>query len=92
MVQIVTDQETVAIEGEKIFINTGGTPVIPAIEGLADNPYVYTSASLMDLDQLPKRLVIIGGGYIGLEFASMYAGFGAKVSVVQDGGFYSERR
>ena len=91
VVQIVTDQETVAIEGEKIFINTGGTPVIPAIEGLADNPYVYTSASLMDLDQLPKHLVIIGGGYIGLEFASMYAGFGAKVSVVQDGEVFIPR-
>lgn len=85
IVQIETDRETYEIEGEKIFINTGGTPVIPPIEGLADNPYVYTSATLMDLDKLPQHLVIIGGGYIGLEFASMYSAFGAKVSVVQDG-------
>lgn len=85
VVQIEADGETFEIEGEKIFINTGGTPVIPPIECLAGNPYVYTSATLMDLDQLPQHLVIIGGGYIGLEFASMYSGFGAKVSVVQDG-------
>lgn len=85
VVQVETDSETFEIEGERIFINTGGTPVIPAIEGLAGNPYVYTSASLMDLDKLPQHLVIIGGGYIGLEFASMYSGFGAKVSVIQDG-------
>lgn len=85
VVQVETDNETFEIEGERIFINTGGTPVIPAIEGLAGNPYVYTSASLMDLDKLPQHLVIIGGGYIGLEFASMYSGFGAKVSVIQDG-------
>ncbi len=91
VVQIETESETFEIEGEKIFINTGGTPVIPAIEGLSGNPYVYTSAALMDLDQLPQHLVIIGGGYIGLEFASMYAGFGAKVSVVQDGDTFIPR-
>lgn len=85
VVKVESDNEGFELEGEKIFINTGGTPVVPKIEGVVDNPYVYTSATLMDLDQLPKHLVIIGGGYIGLEFASMYAGFGAKVSVVQDG-------
>lgn len=91
VVQVETDSETFEFEGEKIFINTGGTPVIPAIEGLADNPYVYTSATLMDLDKLPEHLAIIGGGYIGLEFASMYAGFGAKVSVIQDGEVFIPR-
>lgn len=84
-VQVETKEGTLVLEGEKIFINTGGTPVIPSIEGIADNPYVHTSAGLMNLEKLPRRLVIIGGGYIGLEFASMYSGFGSEVTVLQDG-------
>ena len=71
VVEIKTSEETLEIEGEKIFINTGGTPVIPPIKGLEGNPYVYTSAELMDLREYPKQLVIVGGGYIGLEFSSM---------------------
>jgi pyruvate/2-oxoglutarate dehydrogenase complex dihydrolipoamide dehydrogenase (E3) component len=58
--------------------------VIPPIPGLKDNPLAFDSKSLMELDILPQRLVIIGGGYIGLEFASMYATFGSQVTVVQD--------
>lgn len=85
VVEIKTSEETLEIEGEKIFINTGGTPVIPSIKGLEGNPYVYTSAELMDLREYPKQLVIVGGGYIGLEFSSMYSGFGTKVTVLQDG-------
>ena len=85
VVEIETSEETLEIEGEKIFINTGGTPVIPPIKGLEGNPYVYTSAELMDLREYPKQLVIVGGGYIGLEFSSMYSGFGTKVTVLQDG-------
>ena len=85
VVEIKTSEETLEIEGEKIFINTGGTPVIPPIKGLEGNPYVYTSAELMDLREYPKQLVIVGGGYIGLEFSSMYSGFGTKVTVLQDG-------
>lgn len=84
-VQVRTGTDTFAIEGERIFINTGSTPVIPPIPGIDGNPYVHVSSSLMDLDVLPRRLTIIGGGYIGLEFASMYANFGAAVTVLQDG-------
>jgi pyruvate/2-oxoglutarate dehydrogenase complex dihydrolipoamide dehydrogenase (E3) component len=58
--------------------------VIPPIPGLKDNPLAFDSKSLMELDTLPRRLAIIGGGYIGLEFASMYATFGSQVTVVQD--------
>ena len=57
--------------------------VIPPIEGVAGNPFVYTSTSIMELADLPRRLVIIGGGYIGLEFASMYASFGSQVTVLE---------
>ncbi len=91
VVSVKTENGTFSLEGEKIFINTGGTPVIPPIEGLEGNPYVYTSAGLMDLDTLPERLVIIGGGYIGLEFASMYSGFGTKVTILQDGETFLKR-
>lgn len=71
------------IFGELIFINTGATPVIPPIKGIDTTENVYTSASLMKLDQLPETLAIIGGGYIGLEFASMYARYGSKVTVYE---------
>ena len=73
------------LRGERIFINTGARPFIPPIPGLADCGAVYTSETLMERDELPERLVIIGGGYIGLEFASYYTNFGSRVSVVQDG-------
>ena len=71
------------ITAEKFIINTGAEPVMPKIPGLENNPYIYVSESLLDLDVLPERLTIIGGGYIGLEFASMYANFGSKVTILQ---------
>lgn len=83
VVQVEAENETFEIEGEKLFINTGSTSVVPPIEGLKDNPYVHFSTSMLDLDRLPRRLAIIGGGYIGLEFASMYCGFGSEVTVLQ---------
>ena len=90
-VQVASADGTFVVEGERIFINTGARPVIPDIPGLADCPRAYVSERLMDLSVLPKRLVIIGGGYIGLEFASMYAGFGSKVTVLQDGGVFLKK-
>lgn len=79
------DGTTQELYGERIFINTGSRPFIPPIKGLDGNPYVYTSESLMERDSLPRRLVIIGGGYIGLEFASYFNNFGSEVTVLQDG-------
>lgn len=76
------------VSADKIFINTGSAAVIPNIDGLKDNPKVFTSETLMELEMLPKNLTIIGGGYIGLEFASMYSDFGSKVTVIQDGGIF----
>lgn len=73
------------LESQQIFINTGSTAVIPSIAGIQGNSRVYFSETLLDLKELPKRLVIIGGGYIGLEFASFYTNFGSKVTVIQDG-------
>ena len=62
---VKTDTDSFLLEGEKIFINTGATTIIPTISGIEDNPYVYTSTSIMELEKLPRHLVIVGGGYIG---------------------------
>ena len=87
---VTTEDGNVEIEAEKFIINTGSVTVIPKIEG-ANSKGVYTSESMMNLDELPKELTIVGGGYIGLEFASMYADFGSKVTVVQDGDVFLPR-
>ncbi len=72
------------LEAERIFINTGSRPFIPPIPGLKDASHAYTSEGMLDLDKLPKKLIILGGGYIGLEFASFYANFGSEVTIIQD--------
>lgn len=85
------DEHTVAVEtasgretyrAERIFINTGATPFIPKIDGLTLGKKVHTSETLMDVETLPESLAIIGSGFIGLEFASTYAQFGSKVTVI----------
>jgi pyruvate/2-oxoglutarate dehydrogenase complex dihydrolipoamide dehydrogenase (E3) component len=67
---------------DKIFINVGARASRPAIPGLDGVPYL-TNSSMMDVDFLPERLVIIGGSYIGLEFAQIYARFGSQVTVIE---------
>ncbi|WP_410208414.1 FAD-dependent oxidoreductase [Fusobacterium sp.] len=71
------------ISGDKIFINTGAETVYPPIKGLKESKYVYDSERIMELKELPKKLVIIGGGYIGLEYAGMYKNFGSQVVVLE---------
>ena len=83
VVAVRTATEKIRLTSMQISINTGAETVIPPIEGVAGNPFVYTSTSIMELADLPRRLVIIGGGYIGLEFASMYASFGSQVTVLE---------
>jgi pyruvate/2-oxoglutarate dehydrogenase complex dihydrolipoamide dehydrogenase (E3) component len=72
------------LTASKIFINTGGRPVCPPIEGLADVP-ALDSTSIMELDELPEHLLVLGGGYVGLEFGQMFRRFGSRVTVVQRG-------
>lgn len=84
-VHIKNDEIDDILYGELIFINTGSVPNIPDIKGIHDTKSIYTSAELMKLDQLPQRLAIIGGGYIGLEFSSMYARYGSQVTVFEHG-------
>ena len=70
------------LQADKIFINVGGHSFVPPFEGLDDIDY-YTSETIMDVDFLPEHLIIIGGSYIGLEFAQMYARFGSKVTILE---------
>ncbi len=81
--QVRVDGQT--LEGERIFINTGTRPAIPKIEGIEAVPYL-TNASVMELDEVPERLIVLGGGYIGLEFGQMFRRFGSRVTVVHHGG------
>ena len=72
------------LEAEHIFINVGGRPLVPDWPALREIPYL-TNTSMMAVDFLPGHLVVIGGSYIGLEFAQMYRRFGSRVTVVEMG-------
>ena len=82
-VEVKTADGTLEIGGKHIVINTGAETALPPIPGIAESRRVYTSTSIMELERLPQHLVIVGGGYIGLEFASMYASFGSRVTVLE---------
>lgn len=69
-------------KGDRIFINTGAVPVMLPIPGLKESKYILDSTQVMDEKKMPKNLTIIGAGYIGLEFASMFAKYGSKVTVL----------
>jgi pyruvate/2-oxoglutarate dehydrogenase complex dihydrolipoamide dehydrogenase (E3) component len=73
------------LESERIFINTGARSAIPRIEGLDAVSYL-TNASIMELSELPEHLLVLGGGYIGLEFGQMFRRFGSRVTVVHQSG------
>jgi pyruvate/2-oxoglutarate dehydrogenase complex dihydrolipoamide dehydrogenase (E3) component len=79
------DGTTRELQADDVVINTGSRPFVPPIEGLATSARAFVSETMMELDRLPRRLVVIGGGYIGLEFASIWANFGSDVTIVQDG-------
>jgi pyruvate/2-oxoglutarate dehydrogenase complex dihydrolipoamide dehydrogenase (E3) component len=70
------------LKADKIFINVGGRASVPPIRGLDQVPYL-TNSSMMDVDFLPPHLVVLGGSYIGLEFAQVYRRFGSQVTVVE---------
>lgn len=84
-IKVALPDGDIELQGKEIFINTGSTPIIPAIDGIKQSQKVYTSVTMLEVDLLPKHLIIVGGGYIGLEFASMYAGFGSKVTILEGG-------
>ncbi len=70
------------LEAEKIFINTGGRAYVPDVPGLCEISYL-TNTGMMDVDFLPDHMLVVGGSYVGLEFAQMYRRFGSKVTVVE---------
>ena len=72
------------LEAPKIFINVGARPVLPSWKGIGDVP-VLNNTSMMAVDTLPEHLLVVGGSYIGLEFAQMYRRFGAQVTVLEFG-------
>lgn len=72
----------IELTAEKIFINAGARPFIPPMPGL-DKINYFTSSSIMEVDFIPEHLIIIGGSYIGLEFAQMFRRFGSKVSIIE---------
>ena len=66
----------------RIFINVGGRALVPDMPGIGDVPFL-TNTSILALDRVPQHLVVVGGSYIGLEFAQMYRRFGAEVTIVE---------
>lgn len=91
IIKVALPEGDIELQGKEIFINTGSTPIIPAIDGIKESQKVYTSTTLLDLIVLPQHLIIVGGGYIGLEFASMYAEFGSKVTLLEGGNRFMPR-
>jgi pyruvate/2-oxoglutarate dehydrogenase complex dihydrolipoamide dehydrogenase (E3) component len=87
--------DRVRVNGEtltapRIFLNVGARPAIPELPGINDIDY-FTSTSILDLDTLPGHLAVVGGSYIGLEFAQMYRRFGSEVTVIERGTHIASR-
>jgi len=83
--KVTNDAWTRHLEAELIVINTGGRPASPQLPGLR-GPRVLDSTAILELDELPEHLLIIGGGYIGVEFAQMFRRFGSRVTILQRSG------
>ncbi len=73
---------TQRLRADRIFINVGGRAVIPGIPGLEDVPYL-TNESIMEIEFVPEHLIVLGGSYIGLEFAQIFCRFGSRVTVIE---------
>ncbi len=81
-IEVATDEGTTRLlTAERLFINTGTRPLIPSVPGLKEAGFL-TSESIMELEQLPEHLIVLGSGYIGLEFAQMFRHFGSRVTVI----------
>lgn len=74
--------ETRSLTAEHIFVNTGARPAVPALPGLDGVPYL-DSTTVMELDIVPEHLLVLGGGYVGVEFGQMFRRFGSEVTIVQ---------
>lgn len=83
-VRVTTSAGRVQLEADTIVLNTGQRPRIPPIDGLSETPYL-TNETILRIDYLPDHLIVLGGGYVGLEFAQMFRRFGSDVTIVQRG-------
>ena len=72
------------LEAERIFINVGARAFVPPFPGVEEMDYL-TNSTIMELEEVPEHLVIVGGGYIGLEFAQMFRRFGSEVTLIDRG-------
>ncbi len=84
-VEVSGGDERLRITAETVIINTGSRPVLPPIEGAKFGGRIHSSETLQHVSPLPRTLAIVGGGYVGLEFASMFRGFGSEVVVLDRG-------
>jgi pyruvate/2-oxoglutarate dehydrogenase complex dihydrolipoamide dehydrogenase (E3) component len=82
-VEVTAGDDQLTITADAIVINTGAEPVVPDIPGLRASRYAVTSTEMLSIADLPRRLVILGGGYVGIEFAGMYSQFGSQVTVLE---------
>jgi pyruvate/2-oxoglutarate dehydrogenase complex dihydrolipoamide dehydrogenase (E3) component len=74
-----------SLSADRIFINAGARPSVPKLEGLKDVPFL-DSTSIMELDAVPEHLLVLGGGYVGLEFSQLFRRLGSRVTIVQTRG------
>jgi pyruvate/2-oxoglutarate dehydrogenase complex dihydrolipoamide dehydrogenase (E3) component len=90
-VQVQETQERAStIKAKQVFINTGTRPTVPDVPGLTDTDFL-TTEQLLDIQEVPEHLIILGGGYIGLEFGQMFRRFGSRVSIIETGHQLLER-
>jgi pyruvate/2-oxoglutarate dehydrogenase complex dihydrolipoamide dehydrogenase (E3) component len=82
-VEVAAGSDRLTISAETIVINTGAEPVIPDIPGLRASEHLVISTDLLHTSTLPNRLVVLGGGYLGLEFAAMYQQYGSEVTILE---------
>jgi pyruvate/2-oxoglutarate dehydrogenase complex dihydrolipoamide dehydrogenase (E3) component len=76
--------EVLHLSADRLFIDTGARPVVPSMKGLKTVPFL-DSTSIMELSEIPEHLLVMGGGYVGLEFGQMFRRFGSRVTIVQRG-------
>lgn len=81
----VKDGRQLELTAEKFFLNAGARPSVPPLQGLKDVPFL-NSTSIMELDSVPEHLLVLGGGYVGLEFGQMFHRLGSRVTIVQSAG------
>jgi dihydrolipoamide dehydrogenase len=82
-VRVLGEEGVREYEGRAVLVSAGSVPALPPVPGARDNPLVTDSTGLLSVKQVPKRLAIIGGGVIGVEFAGLFSAFGSEVTVIE---------